>query len=55
MLDKLIGLFALLTLVAFLAVIIVFVPEIDLTIVLLFVIALAAYDFYWAELRGGGR
>jgi hypothetical protein len=55
MLDKLIGVIALLTLAAFLGVVIVFVPEIDLTIVLLFTIALAAFDFYWAEIRGNGK
>ena len=46
MVDKLIGVSAILLLVAFMAVLVVFVPDIDLILVVGIVSAMAAYDFY---------
>ena len=46
MTDKGIALLALLILLAFLGIIVAFVPEPDLTIVSLLALSMAAYDFY---------
>ena len=50
MVDKLLAALSLLMLVAFLAVVVVFVREVALTIVILLGIALAAYDI-WTSSR----
>ncbi|MDJ0738356.1 MAG: hypothetical protein QNJ91_01485 [Gammaproteobacteria bacterium] len=50
MTDKIMAVLALATLVAFLGVVAWFVPEIDLIVVITFVLLLAAYDF-WKSLR----
>jgi hypothetical protein len=54
MVDRVIGCLALAVLVAFLAVIVGFVPEPALAVVMLVVAALAAYDFYGALFRKSG-
>ncbi len=59
MTDKLMAIIALATLIAFLATVAVFVPDIDLILVIAFVSLLAIYDF-WSSLRarnnnGGGK
>jgi len=56
MLDKIIGLGAIALLIAFMAVLVVFVPDIDLILVIGIVCAMAAYDFYLTlfKSRSGG-
>ncbi len=44
--DKIMAVAALATMIAFLGVVAVFVPHLDLILVILFVSALAAYDFW---------
>lgn len=53
--DKIMAVLALATMIAFLGVVVWFVPEIDLIIVIALVSLLATYDF-WDTLRkkGGG-
>ena len=46
MLDRFIALLAFATLVAFLAVFVIFVPQVDLTIVLVIGALLVAFDFF---------
>jgi hypothetical protein len=46
MVDRIIGIAALAVLVAFLGVIVGFVPDVDLAIVIVIVAAMASYDFY---------
>jgi hypothetical protein len=46
MTEKIIAIVALASLIAFLGVLIGFVPEVDLTIVILLVCAMACYDFF---------
>ncbi|MGD1880487.1 MAG: hypothetical protein ACFB13_23675 [Kiloniellaceae bacterium] len=46
MLDKIIGLAAIALLIAFAGILIVFVPSIDLILIVGVVSAMAAYDFY---------
>jgi hypothetical protein len=53
MTDKIMAIVALATMIAFLAVVAWFVPDIDLVIVITFVSLLAVYDF-WQSLRGKG-
>ena len=53
MIDKLMAVVALATMIAFLAVVAWFVPDIDLIIVIALVSALAIYDF-WRSLRKKG-
>jgi hypothetical protein len=48
--DKVIGVLALLAVIAFLGVLVGFVPDVDLIIVCAVVVALAAWDF-WRMLR----
>lgn len=55
MTDRILAVAALLVLAAFLGVLIVFVPEIDLTIVIVVVLILAAVDFYLAAFRNRKR
>lgn len=52
MTDKIMAILALATMIAFLGVVVVFVPEVDLIIVVLIVSAMAIYDF-WQSLRNG--
>lgn len=53
--DRLLAVLALVALIAFLAVIVIFVPEADLTAVLLITVALGAVDFWrYAGRRNGG-
>ena len=49
--DKIMAILALATMIAFLATVAIFVPDIDLIIVIAFVSLLAIYDF-WSSLRG---
>lgn len=49
--DKIMALVALATMVAFLAVVIVEVPHLDLAIVVIVVSLMAAYDFFLAIFR----
>ena len=51
MADKIMAVIALVTMVAFLGVVAVFVPDTDLIVVIAFVSTLAIYDF-WRSLRG---
>lgn len=53
--DKIMALLALVTMIAFLAVVIFEVPHLDLTIVVAVVSALAAYDFFTTLFGTGGR
>lgn len=53
-LDKLLALLALAAFIGFLAILIGFVPRVDLTIVVVIGAALAIYDF-WLSLRGRHR
>jgi hypothetical protein len=53
MLDKIIAVLALATMIAFLGVVAVFVPSVDLVVVIVFVSLLASYDF-WQALRNNG-
>ena len=46
MLDKIIGLSAIVVLIAFMGILIGFVPDIDLVLVIAIVVAMAGYDFY---------
>lgn len=50
MTDKIMAIFALLTMMVFLGTVVVFVPEVDLIIVVTFVSVLAGYDF-WRTFR----
>lgn len=50
MMDKIMAVLALATVIAFLGVVVVFVPEVDLMVVVVLVSALAIYDF-WRSLR----
>lgn len=52
MTDKIMAILALATMISFLGVVVVFVPEVDLIIVVLLVSAMAIYDF-WQTLRSG--
>ena len=54
MIDKVMAVGSLFGLIIFLGVIVVYVPEVDLTIVMLLVAAFASYDFYRTIFRGGG-
>ena len=54
MTDKIMASVALLALIAFLATVPIFVPDIDLILVIVFVSLLAIYDF-WRSLRDQGR
>ena len=53
--DRVLAVFSLAVFVAFLGIIVYFVAEADLAIVVLIVIAMAAYDFYRSAFRGSGR
>ena len=44
--DRLLAVFSLTVFIAFLGIIVYFVAEVDLAIVVIIVIAMAAYDFY---------
>ena len=57
MTDKIMAMLALATVIAFLGTVAVFVPDIDLIIVITFVSVLAIYDFWrtFREQRDGGR
>ena len=46
MVDRLIAFFALATLIVFLGIIVVFVPDPDLAIVSMLALAMAGFDFY---------
>jgi hypothetical protein len=46
MLDKILGVAAILVLIGFMGVLVVFVPDLDLIIVTVVVTVMAAYDFY---------
>lgn len=46
MLDKILGVAAIATLVGFMGVLVIFVPDFDLILVTVVVTAMAAYDFY---------
>lgn len=46
MLDKIIGLAAIVFLIGFVGILIAFVPVPDLVIIVLIVVVMAAYDFY---------
>jgi hypothetical protein len=46
MLDKTLGVAAIIVLIGFMGVLIVFVPDVDLILVTLVVTGMAAYDFY---------
>lgn len=46
MLDKILGVAAILVLAGFMSVLIIFVPDIDLILVTVVVTGMAAYDFY---------
>lgn len=50
MTDKIMAILALATMIAFLATVAIFVPDIDLIVVIAFVSLLAIYDF-WSSLR----
>lgn len=52
MTDKIMAVVALATMIAFLATVAVFVPDIDLILVIAFVSCLAIYDF-WRNFRSG--
>jgi hypothetical protein len=52
--DKIMAVFALATMVAFLAVIAVWVPSVDLMVVIALVTALTVYDF-WRTLQERGK
>lgn len=52
MMDKIFAAFSLLTLFAFVGVVLGFVGEVDLTIVVVIVLLMATYDF-WKTLRNG--
>jgi len=54
MADKILAPFALLLFLVFIGFIAVYVPEVDLVIVLCIVAALAIYDF-WTTLRSNGN
>lgn len=54
MTDKIMAILALVTMIAFLAVVAFFVPDIDLILVIAFVSALAIYDF-WQSFRKRGN
>ena len=54
MTDKIMAIVSLATMIAFLAVVVVFVPDIDLIVVVTFVSLLAIYDF-WQSLRNQGK
>ena len=53
MTDKIMAILALATMIAFLATVAIFVPDIDLIMVIVFVSLLAIYDF-WRSLRDQG-
>lgn len=55
MTDKLLAVLSFAALVAFCAVLVWFVPEPDLTIVVVVVVALGAYDFYQTAFRRNGN
>lgn len=50
MTDKILAILALATMIAFLGVVVLFVPDLDLLVVVLFVSVLAIYDF-WRTFR----
>jgi hypothetical protein len=50
MIDKLMAILGLATMIAFLGTVVVFVPDVDLIVVVVFVSALATYDF-WRTFR----
>lgn len=54
MIDKIMAILGLATFMAFLGVVVVFVPEPDLIVVVTFVSVLAIYDF-WSALRAQGN
>ncbi len=53
MIDKIMAILGLATMIAFLGTVAVFVPDLDLIVVITFVSALAIYDF-WTALRDQG-
>lgn len=54
MIDKVLAAVSLAGLIAFMGIIVWFVPEPDLTIVTILVLAMAFRDFYYAVFRGKG-
>lgn len=54
MVDKFLAFFALVILAAFVGIIIVFVPELDLAIVTVITVVMAGYDFYRSTFRQNG-
>lgn len=54
MIDKIMAIFALVTMITFLGVVAWFVPDIDLILVIIFVSSLATYDF-WRTCFGGEK
>jgi hypothetical protein len=57
MLDKIIGLTAIVVLIAFMGILVGYVPSLDLVIIISIVVLMAAYDFYRAlfKRRNGGQ
>lgn len=55
MIDKVLAAASVACLIAFMAIIIWFVPDPDLVIVTIMVLAMAVYDFYRETFRGGGN
>ena len=51
MIDKVLAIAAILTLVAFVGVVVWFVPEPDLMIISVIVLVMAAFDFYLLKFR----
>jgi uncharacterized protein YqgC (DUF456 family) len=51
MIDRALAIVSLAGLAAFLAVVVIYVPDVDLAIVTLLVLALAAYDFFASAFR----
>lgn len=46
MLDRILGVAAILVLIGFMSVLVIFVPDVDLILVVLVVTGMAAYDFF---------
>lgn len=50
--DKIIGILAVLLMIGFMAVVIVFVPSTDLMVIIALVVVLMCYDFYLMLFKG---
>lgn len=55
MTDRIIGIAALGVLIAFVGIIIGFVPDLDLFVVMAVVVAMVGYDFYLTLFKGDGK